>query len=184
LICNQRDARRLPGRPKPPTLGCRCVESDVPQRPSTMNRFEPAPAREEDQGLRSPMLELSNAMVRLYKDAFGRGPTKARALFAGPDTLLVLLEHSMTIAERNLAALGEHERLRDARMFFQYAMEDEFRATVERILGRRTIAFVSGIDTHHDVSVEMFTLEPQSSPADLSVARDGASEPPPERPAA
>ena len=36
---------------------------------------------------RSPMLEISNAMVRLYKEAFGRGPTKARAQFAGPDAI-------------------------------------------------------------------------------------------------
>jgi Na+-translocating membrane potential-generating system (MpsC) len=45
---------------------------------------------------RSPMLEISNAMVRLYKEAFGRGPTKARAQFAGPDTLVVMLESSLT----------------------------------------------------------------------------------------
>jgi uncharacterized protein YbcI len=81
------------------------------------------------------MLELSNAMVRLYKELFGRGPTKARGSFAGPDTLVVVLENSMTVAERNLAALGEHGRLRDARLFFQYAVEHEFRTTVERILG-------------------------------------------------
>ena len=43
------------------------------------------------------MLQISNAMVRLYKEAYGRGPTKARALFAGPDTLVVLLEDSMTV---------------------------------------------------------------------------------------
>jgi hypothetical protein len=67
----------------------------------------------------SALLQISNAMVRLYKDAFGRGPTKARAQFAGPDTLVVLLQDSMTVAERNLAAMGEHARLRDARMFFQ-----------------------------------------------------------------
>jgi uncharacterized protein YbcI len=110
---------------------------------------------------RSPMLELSNAMVRLYKEVFGRGPTKARANFAGADTLVIVLEDSMTVAERNLAALGEHQRLRDARLFFQYAVEHEFRATVERILGRRTVAFVSGIDTREDVAVEIFTLEPE-----------------------
>jgi uncharacterized protein YbcI len=109
------------------------------------------------------MLELSNAMVRLYKELFGRGPTKARANFAGPDTLVVVLENSMTVAERNLAALGEHGRLRDARLFFQYAAEHEFRTTVERILGRRTVAFVSGMDTREDVAVEVFTLEPQAS---------------------
>lgn len=107
------------------------------------------------------MLQISTEMVRLYKDAFGRGPTKARAQFAGPDTLVVTLEDSLTVAERNLAALGELGRLREARLFFQYAMEDSFRAIVERVLGRRTIAFVSGIDVRNDVSVEVFTLEPR-----------------------
>ncbi len=106
------------------------------------------------------MLELSNAMVRLYKEALGRGPTKARAHFAGPDTLVVTLEQSMTVAERTLAAMGEHERLRESRLFSQYALEDEFRAIVEQALGRRTVAFVSGIDTRHDVAMEIFTLEP------------------------
>lgn len=109
---------------------------------------------------RSPMLEISNAMVRLYKEAFGRGPTKARAQFAGPDTLVVMLESSLTVAERNLVAMGEHQRLREARLFFQYALEDQFREIVEEALGRRTLAFISGIDTQRDVAVEVFTLQP------------------------
>jgi uncharacterized protein YbcI len=114
---------------------------------------------------RSPMLEISNAMVRLYKEAFGRGPTKARALLAGSDTLSVLLEHSMTVAERNLVAMGEHDRLREARLFLQHSLEHEFRSVVVETLGRRTVAFISGIDTRRDVSVEVFTLEPQQGPA-------------------
>jgi uncharacterized protein YbcI len=99
-------------------------------------------------------------MVRLYKEAFGRGPTKARAQFAGPDTLVVILESSLTVAERNLVALGEHQRLREARLFFQYALEDQFRGIVEEALGRRTVAFVSGLDSARDVAMEVFTLEP------------------------
>jgi uncharacterized protein YbcI len=110
------------------------------------------------------MLDISTAMVRLYKDAFGRGPTKARAHFAGPDCLVVLLEDSMTVPERTLSALGEHERLRESRLFFQHALETEFRTIVERTLGRCTAAFVSGMDTVRDVSVELFTLEPQQPP--------------------
>jgi uncharacterized protein YbcI len=109
---------------------------------------------------RSPMLEISNAMVGVYKEAFGRGPTKARAQFAGQDTLVVILECSLTVAERNLVAMGEHQRLREARLFFQYALEDQFRAIVEHALGRRTVAFVGGIDTRRDVAMEVFTLEP------------------------
>ena len=108
------------------------------------------------------MLQISTEMVRLYKEAFGRGPTKARAHFAGPDLLVVTLEDSLTVAERNLAALGEVERLREARLFFQYAMEDSFRAVVERALGRRTTAFISGIDVRHDISIEVFMLEPRA----------------------
>jgi hypothetical protein len=46
--------------------------------------------------------EVTNAMVRLYKELFGRGPTKARSNYAGPDTLLVTIENSMMAAERNM----------------------------------------------------------------------------------
>ena len=70
-------------------------------------------------GAPSPLLDISNAMVRLYKETFGRGPTKARAHFAGPDTLAVLLEDTLTVAERRLVALGEHERVREHRLFLQ-----------------------------------------------------------------
>jgi uncharacterized protein YbcI len=114
---------------------------------------------------RSPLLEVSNAMVRLYKEAFGRGPTKARAQFVGPDTLLVTLESSLSVAERNLAAMGEHQRLREARLFLAYALEDQFRAIVEQALGRKTLAFVTGIDTSRDVTVKLFTLEPADEPS-------------------
>jgi hypothetical protein len=31
-------------------------------------------------------MAISNEMVRLYKDLFGRGPTKARTVWGGPDT--------------------------------------------------------------------------------------------------
>jgi uncharacterized protein YbcI len=111
-------------------------------------------------------MAVSNAMVKLYKEQFGRGPTKARTDFAGPDTLLCTLQDSLTPAERNLVKLGETQRLRDVRMFFQYASEDDFRETVEQITGRKVWAFVSGIDVCEDVSVEVFYLEPEKGDAD------------------
>ncbi len=75
--------------------------------------------------------ELSNAMVRLYKELFGRGPTKSSAAYAGPDLLVCTLENSLTQAERKLVELGEQQRLRDVRMFFQHSSESEFVRTVE-----------------------------------------------------
>ena len=109
----------------------------------------------------SHLTELSNAMVRLYKEQFGRGPTKTRTNYAGPDTIIATLEDSLTPTERRMAELGEHQRLRDIRMFFQHASAPEFVETVERITGRTVRAFVSGIDTEQDVSSEVFYLEPR-----------------------
>jgi uncharacterized protein YbcI len=123
----------------------------------------------------SVQLAVSNAMVRIYKEQFGRGPTKARTNYAGPDLLVCTLQHSFTPAERNLAAMGEHQRLRDLRTFFQYAIENDFRSAVEEITGRRVVAFVSGLDTEQDVSLEAFYLEPQPTNgfSALSVAPRG-----------
>jgi len=104
-------------------------------------------------------LLISNEMVRIYKEIFGRGPTRARANWAGPDALLCTLEDSLTPAERKMASLGEHQRLRETRMFFQHVCEDDFRESVERITGRRVRAFVSGIDAETDVSSEVFYFE-------------------------
>ena len=111
----------------------------------------------------SVLAQLSNEMVRLYKERFGRGPTRARSEWAGEDAVLCTLEDSLTPAERSLVRMGEQQRLRDTRMFFQYASEQEFREAAERITGRRVRAFVSGIDAAQDVSSELFYLVPRDA---------------------
>ncbi len=103
---------------------------------------------------------ISNEMVRIYKDQFGRGPTKTRTVWASPDILLVTLEQTFTPAERRLRELGEHGRLRELRMLFQYADTKVFCEPIERLTGRTVRAFVSGIDTKSDLASELFVLHP------------------------
>ncbi|HET7589502.1 MAG TPA: Na-translocating system protein MpsC family protein [Solirubrobacterales bacterium] len=103
--------------------------------------------------------EISREMVRLYKELFGRGPTRARTEFAGPDIVLCSLENTFTPAERSLAEMGEHQRLRDTRMYFQAATSDRFREIIERLTGRKVRAFVSGLDAGADICSEVFYLE-------------------------
>src|SRR3954468_8193920 len=105
---------------------------------------------------------VAGEMMRLFKDQFGRGPTRARAEWAGRDALVVLLEDSLTPAERNLAQMGEHEPLRETRMFFQYASVKEFCEPIERLTGRKVKGFISGLDPAADgVACEMFVLHPE-----------------------
>ncbi|HKF83877.1 MAG TPA: Na-translocating system protein MpsC family protein [Solirubrobacterales bacterium] len=111
----------------------------------------------------SARAEISREMVRLYKELFGRGPTKARTEFAGPDTVICTLENTFTPAERSLVEMGEHQRLRDTRMYFQAATSDRFREVVERVLGRKVRAFISGVDAGNDVCAEIFYLERNNS---------------------
>jgi uncharacterized protein YbcI len=116
-----------------------------------------------DQEQRSILMDVSNAMVHLFKEQFGRGPTKARSHWAGRDILVCVLRESFTPAEKNMVALGEHQRLRDIRAFFQTATEDEFKETVARIVGRPVESFMSAIDSHTDTAMEVFIFEPDES---------------------
>jgi uncharacterized protein YbcI len=110
----------------------------------------------------SATMEISNAMVRLYKQQFGRGPTIARTFWCGSDVITCVLEDTLTPAERNLVKMGEHQRLRETRMFFQYATVREFCEPIEQITGRTVRSFHSSIDTKVDgMSIETFVLYPE-----------------------
>jgi uncharacterized protein YbcI len=110
----------------------------------------------------SQLKEVSRAMTRIYVEQFGRGPERVHSHYAGPDAIVCFLTNTLTPVERTLGTLDEHQRLRDMRMLFQYAAEQDFRGAIEQITGRKVTAFVSGIDTRADVASELFTLEPRS----------------------
>lgn len=104
---------------------------------------------------------VTSSIVRIYKEQFGRGPVNARSYYANPDMLICLLAESLTPVERSMLDLGEHQRLRDIRMMFQYAAEDKFRAAVEEATGRKVTSFMSAVDVEQDLAAELFILEPQ-----------------------
>jgi uncharacterized protein YbcI len=116
-----------------------------------------SPSTNHEHGILST---ISNEMVRIYKSQFGRGPTKTRTQWAGPDVLVVTLEQTLTPAEHSLTRLGEHGRLRDLRLLFQYAELQLFCEPVERLTGRKVRAFLSGVDSVADIATEMFVLHP------------------------
>lgn len=119
-------------------------------------------------------LAISNAMVRIYKEQFGRGPTKTRTHCCGPNLITVTLEDTLTPAEHNLVKMGEHQRLRDLRMYFQYASVSEFCEPIERLTGRKVRAFISGIDTNADgLSVETFVLHEEGYDGPSRISKSG-----------
>ena len=78
--------------------------------------------------------------------------------YDGPNGKVVVF----TLAERKLVDMGEHQRLRDTRLVFQYATIREFCEPVERITGRTVRSFHSSTDTVVDgLSVETFIFYPE-----------------------
>jgi uncharacterized protein YbcI len=114
------------------------------------------------EGHNNVLMEISNVMVRLYKEQFGRGPTKARATWCTPDVVAVFLEDTLAPVERSMVRMGEHQRLREMRVMFQYATVRGFCEPVEQITGRKVRSFLSSIDTEVEgLSMETFILHPE-----------------------
>jgi uncharacterized protein YbcI len=103
---------------------------------------------------------ISNALVALHKEQFGRGPTKAQSNFAGADTLVCILEDALLPAERTMVEMGEQQRVREARMFLQVATADQFIGAIEQLTGRTVRAFASATDPDNGVVMENFVFEP------------------------
>jgi uncharacterized protein YbcI len=108
------------------------------------------------------MTAVSNALVALHKEQFGRGPTGARSYFAGPDTLIGILDGALLPAEQALVEMGEQQRVRDARLFMQVATADRFTSKVEEIVGRKVYSFTSALDPDNAIAYEIFLFEPAS----------------------
>jgi uncharacterized protein YbcI len=110
----------------------------------------------------SLLAAVSNAMVALHKEQFGRGPTNARSHFAGPDALVCVLDDALLPAELKMADMGDEQRVRESRAAFQAATTREFVRVVEEIVHRRVRAFASATDVLHNVVFENFAFEPKA----------------------
>jgi len=111
----------------------------------------------------SVLAGVSNAMVALHKEQFGRGPVRARTTFAGDDTLICTLQDALLPAEQALVDIGHQDRVQEARMFFQMATREKFISAVEELAGRTVVAFSSATDPDAAVVWEVFRLQPSDA---------------------
>ena len=102
--------------------------------------------------------QITRAVVGVFRDYTGRGPTKART-FLNENTVHVLLEDTLTTAEHQLAVDGEEEFVLDIRRKFQKTMRDDLVAAVEGLGGRKVVAFMSDNTVEPDMALESFVLE-------------------------
>jgi uncharacterized protein YbcI len=105
------------------------------------------------------LAEISRAIVHLYKECYGKGPTKARTYISG-DLVVCLLEGGFMEGERTLRDAGRGSAVTDQREALQEVLRKRFVETIEQLTGRTVTTFISGVDLASETNAELFVLEP------------------------
>ena len=101
---------------------------------------------------------VTSALVGIQTNYLGRGPTAASTFHHG-SVLVTLMHEVLTHAEQSLSKTNQAEAVNHIRHLFQGTMEADFRDAVERLTGRKVLAFISGNHIDPDVAAELFILD-------------------------
>ena len=116
------------------------------------------PSETEFQPRGQVLAEISNSMVRLYREHFGKGPTGAKT-YVLDDLVICVLRDGLTTVEKTLFEQGRGDAVREMRAAFQDAVSDRFTGVVESLTGRRVLAFMSQAHVGPDLAIEVFFLD-------------------------
>jgi uncharacterized protein YbcI len=119
------------------------------------------PSVPRSRGIR--LAEITNGLVRLHREYYGKGPTQAKT-YAVDDTILCILRGGFTTVEETLMADGKWAEVEETRRSFQGTMRERFVGVVEAALDRRVIAYMSQVNAEPAVAIELFMLAPAGEP--------------------
>ena len=103
---------------------------------------------------------VTDALVALHKRYHKREPVTAKSMLMSNELLACVMGGVYTEVEKTMIELEHHTIVQETRSAFQVAMQDRFIAEVERLSGRRVLAFISNCHVGPDLEVELFVLEP------------------------
>ncbi len=116
---------------------------------------------------------ISDGMVALLKEFYGRGPTRAKSYYAD-DLVVCVLRGGFTRVEQTLLEGGRGASVIQQRMAFQELMRGRFEEVIEQATGRPVIGFMSGNQQHPDMMCEVFILAPTDLLDDPMAAGDSS----------
>jgi uncharacterized protein YbcI len=100
------------------------------------------PVGPEQQTQRGEILTaISDGLVALLKEYYGRGPTRAKTYYED-DLVVCLLRGGFTRVEKTLLDGGRGHAVIEQRMAFQEVMRNRFEDVIQRATGRSVIGFM------------------------------------------
>jgi uncharacterized protein YbcI len=101
---------------------------------------------------------VTESMVALHQRYHHRIPVTAKTQLMGDDLLACVLGGVYSDVEKTLIELERATVVQENRSAFQHAMEHRFISEVQRLSGRRVLAFISNQHVGPDLEVELFVL--------------------------
>jgi len=122
--------------------------------------YSAVPSKESSACPTGELAQICGEVAAVIRRAWGRGPAKTTAHWAGPNVLVVLLVNGHTDAEKTMRATGHIHELLGGRRLLHVIIEDDLKAGVERISGRTVETTLSATRLDPDLSAEIFLLAP------------------------
>src|SRR5215213_741262 len=121
---------------------------------------------EQPQGATSPPLAggqllaaISNRIVAILREHYGRGPMKAKT-YAIDDLVVVVMRGSgFTPLEQTLMDDDGADRVVAMRHDFQRVMAGRYQDAIKRLTGRKVTAFLSQAHVEPDITIETFLVD-------------------------
>lgn len=101
---------------------------------------------------------ITSALVGIHHRHLGRGPTTA-STWHHDNVIVTLMYGVLTPAEQSLADGRHSEAVARMRAAFQEVMAKDFGEAVERLTGKKLLAFVSGNNVEAGVISEVFVMD-------------------------
>jgi uncharacterized protein YbcI len=105
------------------------------------------------------LAEITNRIVSLVREHYGRGPIKAKTYVLDNLVVCVLTDGGFTAIERTMMGGGEPERVLEMRRDFQRMMKVRYSEMIEELTGRKVLAFLSQAHVEPDLTIEMFLMD-------------------------
>jgi uncharacterized protein YbcI len=103
---------------------------------------------------------VSDAVVRIMSDAYGRGPTKVKT-YRVDNYVFTVMQDILTTVEHTLVDHGREDLVRAVRLTFQELVADRFKQAVAEAIGRPVVTYHSQVTFNPPMAFEIFVLEPQ-----------------------
>ena len=105
------------------------------------------------------MTEISNRIVGMLREHYGRGPMKAKT-YVLDDLVVCVLRDGFTAIEQTMMESGQPGRVVEMRREFQELMGRRYASMIEELTGSRVVAFLSQAHIDPDITLEVFIVDP------------------------